>query len=130
MKFNQPMITLLFACVALTPALGQVRDHDPAWGAPLRFSSKLNPFASRSDVVAGGAKVFRQRCASCHGDTGHGSRNAPDLTKRAVQAQPDGALFWKITTGNTHRGMPTFSFLPEPQRWQLVLQVRALGTAE
>jgi hypothetical protein len=41
-----------------------------------------------------------------------------------VQAQSDGALFWKISSGNTHSGMPAFSFLPEPQRWQLVLRLR------
>ena len=43
-----------------------------------------------------------------------------------VQAQTDGALFWKIASGNTRRGMPTFSYLPEPQRWQLVLALRGL----
>ena len=41
-----------------------------------------------------------------------------------VQVQTDGALFWKISSGNTRAGMPTFSFLPEPQRWQLVLYLR------
>jgi hypothetical protein len=44
-----------------------------------------------------------------------------------VQSQRDGALFWKISTGNTREGMPAFSFLPEPQRWQLVLHVRGLA---
>jgi hypothetical protein len=35
-------------------------------------------------------------------------------------------LFWKITNGNTDRGMPSFSKLPELQRWQLVLYLRTL----
>jgi ribosomal protein S6E (S10) len=42
-----------------------------------------------------------------------------------VQQQSDGALFWKISGGNSRQGMPAFSFLPEPQRWQLVLHIRA-----
>jgi hypothetical protein len=45
-----------------------------------------------------------------------------------VQAQTDGQLYWKINTGNTRAGMPAFSFLPELQRWQLVLQLRAIAT--
>jgi len=36
-------------------------------------------------------------------------------------------LFWKISTGNTRGGMPSFSFLPDTQRWQLVMHLRALG---
>ena len=47
----------------------------------------------------------------------------------AVQAQTDGALFWKLGSGNARAGMPTFSFLPEPQRWQLVLHMRNRATS-
>jgi hypothetical protein len=43
-----------------------------------------------------------------------------------VQQQSDGVLFWKITNGNTRRGMPSFSKLPELQRWQIVLYIRRL----
>ena len=39
----------------------------------------------------------------------------------------DGALFWKISTGNSRSGMRAFSFLPAAQRWQLVLFLRTLG---
>jgi mono/diheme cytochrome c family protein len=107
----------------------QVRDRDATWIAPPEQAAKLNPLAARPDAVTGGAKVFHQRCAACHRDDGRGTAKAPDLTHPDVQGQSDGALFWKISSGNAHAGMPTFSFLPEPQRWQLVLQVRALMTA-
>jgi mono/diheme cytochrome c family protein len=113
-----------------TPIVGQalqVRPHDPEWLAPVAAASKRNPLAGRSDARAGGGRVFRDRCSSCHGDDGRGTTTAPDLTQRVVQSQSDGALFWKISGGNAYAGMPTFSFLPEPQRWQLVLHVRALA---
>ena len=42
----------------------------------------------------------------------------------------DGTLFWKVTNGNPDRGMPSFSKLPELQRWQIVLFLRTLGTPE
>ena len=117
---------VVLSLVVLSPLAGQVRERDDTWAAPPAAVSKSNPLAGRQDVQVGGRKVFRERCASCHGDDGRGTAKAPDLTQSAVQTQSDGALFWKISTGNTRSGMPTFSFLPEPQRWQLVLTVRSL----
>ncbi len=74
----------------------------------------------------GGRRLFAEKCATCHGNEGRGTDKAPDLIEPAVQAQTDGALFWKIGSGNTRKGMPSFSFLPEAQRWQLVLHLHAL----
>ena len=102
-------------------------QRDPAWTAPASASGKPNPFVNRPEMAAGGRKVFLQRCATCHGDDGRGSERAPDVSAPGVQAQSDGALFWKISSGNSRTGMPAFSFLPEPQRWQLVLHLRTLG---
>ena len=104
----------------------QVRERDADWIAPADLADRVNPLTGRSDVMPGGQKIYRQRCATCHGDDGRGSPKAPDLTQPAVQAQQDGALFWKISSGNTRQGMPSFSFLPEPQRWQLVTALRAM----
>jgi len=41
-----------------------------------------------------------------------------------VQPQTDGALFWKISSGDARAGMPSFSYSPAPERWQLVLHLR------
>jgi len=98
------------------------------WAAPPAAVERTNPLAHRPEAEPGGRKVFQERCAMCHGPDARGTDNGPSLTAKRVQAQSDGALFWKITQGNTHGGMPTFSFLPEPQRWQLVLHLRAIGT--
>lgn len=119
----------LFAVASISAAALQVRAHDPDWMVPAANLAKANPLSNRPDVAAGGRKLFEQRCASCHGVDGHGSRKAPNLTSDSVQTQPDGALFWKISSGNTRGGMPGFSFLPEPQRWQLVMHLRNLGGA-
>jgi mono/diheme cytochrome c family protein len=102
----------------------KVRQRDPEWTAPPDAAEKTNPLANRPETAAGGRKLFHQRCSTCHGDDARGTSWGPDLTTRAVQAQADGELFWKITSGNTRTGMPTFSFLPELQRWQLVLHIR------
>ena len=122
------IIGLTILCATAVALHGdQVRGHDANWVAPAVAASKSNPFAGRRDVVAGGRKIFQQRCATCHGEDGRGSCEGPDLARMDVQAQSDGELFWKISGGNSREGMPTFSFLPEPQRWQLVLQVRELS---
>lgn len=108
-------------------AFAEVRSHDPRWVAPPEPAHRANPLAGRTDVVAGGAKVFQERCTQCHGASGEGSEQAPDLTQPSVHAQTDGALFWKISSGNAHAGMPPFSFLPSAQRWQIVLYLRTLS---
>jgi mono/diheme cytochrome c family protein len=103
----------------------QVREHDSEWSAPSRARMRANPLANRTDTLAGGARLFDLRCANCHGQDAQGGTRAPDLTHPVVQAQSDGALFWKITSGNTRTGMPSFSFLPELERWQLVQYLRS-----
>jgi mono/diheme cytochrome c family protein len=117
------VVAIALLCAALSYA-EQARDRDATWSAPSDAVSKQNPIEGRTDVVSGGRKIFHQRCATCHNEDGRGTTRAPDLTDSAVQEQSDGALFWKITVGNSHVGMPSFSFLPELQRWQLVLALR------
>jgi mono/diheme cytochrome c family protein len=102
-----------------------VRERDAEWTAPARQAGRTNPLAGRTDVEIGGNKLFHERCAACHGDDARGTARGPSLTTRRVQSQSDGALFWKISSGNTRTGMPTFSFLPELQRWQLVMHLRS-----
>lgn len=112
------------------PYAADVRQPDPRWVAPAHAASKRNPLASRPELAAGGARLFAERCAMCHGDTGRGTPDAPSLVADDVSNQTDGSLFWKISSGNTRAGMPAFSFLPEGQRWQLVLYVRNLGRVD
>ena len=120
-----PVVALLFVLAIVAAEGTQPREHDATWTAPPSAAAKPNPLDATPAVVAGGRKLFEERCASCHGPTARGTNKAPDLTHPDVQHQSDGALFWKISSGNTRKGMPGFSFLPTPQRWQLVLELRA-----
>jgi aldose sugar dehydrogenase len=120
--------------LALAVALGQNTSYqpDPDWKAPAEAESKTNPLAKKPEAAAGGKKIFLRECVECHGDDGSGivKKHAADLQLPVVQDQKDGALFWKITNGNADRGMPSFSKLPEMQRWQLVLHLRTLRPVE
>jgi len=105
---------------------------DPAWRAPQAVAAKPNPLAEKPWATAGGKKLFLRNCAECHEKDGNGivKKHSADLQLAVVQQQSDGALFWKITNGNTGRGMPSFSKLPELERWQLVLFLRTLKLSD
>ena len=126
-------IVLAAATMALGAILLRAETQDPShasnWMAPASEAAKVNPLAGQSEAAAGGSKLFQERCSTCHGDDAKGTPRAPGLTKTSVQNQTDGALFWKISSGNTRAGMPPFSFLPRVQRWQLVLFLRTRGHA-
>jgi mono/diheme cytochrome c family protein len=119
---------LLIVPMALAQNLNY--QQDPSWRVPAEAVEKKNPLAERLELAPGGRKLFTRNCVECHGKSGEGLKKAADLQLPMVQEQSDGALFWKITNGNPDRGMPSFSRLPELQRWQIVLHLRTLKAAE
>ena len=95
--------------------------------APEKARAKVNPLAADQDAVEAGGNLFAQHCAECHGDAADGGRKAPSLRVPEIQSATPGALFWLLTNGVVRRGMPVWSKLPEPQRWQLVSYIKSLG---
>lgn len=102
--------------------------QDPEWHPPAEAAARENPLALKPDLAAGGKKLFVRNCVECHGREGGGmkSKHSADLQLPVVQQQSDGTIFWKIMNGNAKRGMPSFSKIPELQRWQIVLYIRTL----
>jgi mono/diheme cytochrome c family protein len=125
-------VALLLALLAA--ALGQNPGYqpDPDWRPSEEAASKANPLARRPQAAAGGKKLFLRNCAECHNPDGSGilKKHSADFQLPIVQRQSDGALFWKITNGNPDHGMPSFSKLPELERWQLVLFLRTLKPSD
>ncbi len=95
--------------------------------APKKATARRNPLATDPEAVAAGAKLFDQHCAECHGELAEGGKKGPSLRADQVQQATPGALFWLLTNGVVRRGMPVWSKLPEPQRWQLVRYIKSLG---
>ena len=95
--------------------------------APEKARAKANPLATDRDAVEAGSNLFEQHCAECHGDSADGGRKGPSLRVPEIQSASPGALFWLLTNGVVRRGMPVWSKLPEPQRWQLVSYIKSLG---
>jgi len=98
--------------------------------APAKYRAKTNPMAADKDAVAAGKVLFGEHCAECHGENALGTKKAPSLRATEVQAASPGALFWILTNGIVRKGMPVWSKLPEPQRWQLITYIQALGPME
>jgi mono/diheme cytochrome c family protein len=95
--------------------------------APEKARARRNPLDSDPDAVAAGRNLFEQHCSECHGNAAEGGKKGPSLRAEEVQSSPPGAIFWILTNGVVRRGMPVWSKLPEPQRWQLVTYIKSLG---
>ena len=99
--------------------LGKVPDKD---------RSRVNPLENDPQGVAAGRILFQDHCSECHGDDAKGARKGPSLRASEVQKATPGTLFWILTNGVIRKKMPSWSKLPDPQRWQLVRYLKSLGT--
>ena len=97
--------------------------------APPKAVARRNPLEHDPNAVAAGGKLFGEHCAECHGESADGGKKGPSLRADEVQRATPGTLFWLLTNGVVRRGMPVWSKLPEPQRWQLVSYIKSLGPA-
>ncbi len=139
------LMTALFAgLLALRPSITSARNNPQPQGrnfaqakndksvyaeiakAPKKERARRNPLENDADAVAAGGKLFAQHCAECHGNMAEGGKKGPSLREDEVQSAAPGALFWVLTNGVVRRGMPVWSKLPEPQRWQIVSFLKSL----
>jgi mono/diheme cytochrome c family protein len=98
--------------------------------APAKAAERRNPLENDPEAVAAGDKLFGLHCAECHGAGADGGRKGPSLRAQEVQQATSGTLFWLLTNGVVRKGMPVWSRLPEPQRWQLVSYIKSLTPAQ
>ena len=102
----------------------------PALFDPDDAEDLANPVAPSAASVAHGDWLFHERCACCHGQTGHGGGPvsklfppAPDLAYEAIVKRTDGRLYGTISVGG--RAMPAQGEgLSTGDRWDLVNYLR------
>ncbi len=86
-----------------------------------------------------GAKIYAEKCAPCHGDTGKG--DGPQAAQLSVPVAPigDAALAntrrpvdWYniVTNGNLERFMPGFRSLSDRERWDVVAYAYVLSQSD
>ncbi len=112
----------LSACLVLCAASSSRWDHVPA-----KDHARTNPLANRSESVAAGALVYRDHCLQCHKENATGDgRKKPSLRSERLRSATDGDVEWFLRQGDLGHGMPSWSNLPEAQRWQLVAYLRSI----
>ena len=97
---------------------------------PQKDRDRANPLAINPDAPAAGAKIFAEHCAACHGEDAAGKTEGkhirPNLHADRIKQATPGELFWLLTNGSQKNGMPSWSRLPDAQRWQLVTYLKSL----
>ncbi len=124
------MIRWMLSAAAILLAANPVSAQE--WKTPAEAKATKNPVAKAAGIKDG--KVpYDANCAVCHGPIGRGdgpgaaalNPKPRNLSDKAIQAQSDGELFWKISEG---RGvMPAWKHLPDKDRWSLVHYIRLLA---
>jgi len=124
---SRRILLILVSLLAAVPLL-LATAGDGVWmtKVPEKSRQRQNPFDSVSNAVAAGAKLFRQNCASCHGDEGTGRDKHPNLHSDRIRNATPGELEWLLNNGSLKNGMPSWSRLPEPQRWQIVSYLKEM----
>lgn len=128
----------LLALLLLSCAVGAAQKRKPKvqelglelGKAPAVAKAWQNPYAGLPEAILAGKKLFERHCASCHGLEGRGQEKAPDLHAPIIASARPGVLFWFLKNGNLKEGMPSWSRLPDQQRWQLVSYLKTLGLGE
>lgn len=103
------------------------------WPVPEDAAAVKNPSEYNLANVKKGKDIYLLNCKSCHGDVGKNNGlplvpPPPDMVSEKLQANTDGALFYKITHGRG--GMPQFeTTISEDDRWRLVNFIRNYNPA-
>jgi mono/diheme cytochrome c family protein len=118
---------VFLACILACATLIAGAAVEGSWlpKVPEKEGSRANPYENDNDAAVG-KKLFQQHCASCHGSTAEGKGKRPNLHSDAIRNAKPGELQWLLTNGYLAKGMPSWSRLPEQQRWQLVTYLKTL----
>jgi mono/diheme cytochrome c family protein len=94
---------------------------------PAKDHARQNPLSGNAGAVAAGALIYRDHCQQCHKADAQGDgRKKPPLRSERIRSATDGDLEWFLRQGNLGHGMPSWSSLPEAQRWQLVAYLKSI----
>lgn len=129
------LFLVVLALVVVLIVYSAVHPTPWSWPVPPEAKQLKNPLRPSVEALRSAKKVYEDKCANCHGDSGKGDGReaarydpAPaDFTDaKRMSGVSDGELFYKISEGK--KPMPVFKTkLSEDQRWELVLLIRSLA---
>lgn len=130
-------VWILAAAGASLTTATSAQQPGAEWKAPEWVKEEANPIAANRASIERGRYIYAENCAHCHGETGKGDgptsgqigQMPKDISSAQwAEAQTDGELFWKISTGRLP--MMPFDHLDEEDLWHAVNYVRALSDPE
>jgi mono/diheme cytochrome c family protein len=140
MRLERLVALITIICFSASLALTQINEnamqkrrpnvYAALADAPKVARDRKNPFEGNAREAAAGGKLFEEHCSDCHGKKAGGTRRGPSLLREEVQRATPGTLFWTLTNGVVWHGMPVWSKLPEPERWQIVTFLESLHAHE
>jgi len=142
-KIGQLTLLLLSLCLAACSAQAQSGTVPESYQGATPHSPD---FLTDAANLEAGQKLYRQHCATCHGETGRGDGLAGHTLalKPANLADPRGVVqkpldywFWRVSEGGTaepfhSKGsvMPAWKHhLSTEERWQVIAFTRSLALA-
>lgn len=116
----------LAVIVSVLPLLMLKAADNPFHGAPSSAKTMKNPLAGQQASIDAGKTVYARNCLACHGKTLKGTGNVPSLIDGKLKGVTEGEIFWFVTKGDKDNGMPSWAFMPEEKRWQVVSYLEAV----
>ena len=114
--------------LVLSATLGLAAVSSSRWEhVPAKDHGRANPLTGDAKAVAAGALVYRDHCLECHKANAMGDgRRRPALKSDRIRTASDGDIEWFLRQGDLGHGMPSWSSLPEAQRWQVVSWLKSI----
>jgi mono/diheme cytochrome c family protein len=115
-------------CLILSATIAMAAGSSSRWKhVPARDHLHPNPLASKPEAAAAGAMVYREHCMECHKANAMGDgHKRPALRSERIRTASDGDIEWFLRQGDLAHGMPSWSSLPEAQRWQIVAWLKSI----
>jgi mono/diheme cytochrome c family protein len=119
------LAVLVFALTSVVALGAAATSH---WERiPSKDHTRINPLAGEPETIHAGALIYRDHCQQCHRANAEGDgHKRPALRSEKIRAVSDGDLEWFLRQGDLRHGMPSWSSLPQAQRWQLVAYLRSI----
>ena len=118
------------AVFTVVPAIALLAADKHFHDAPDSAKVEKNPYVGQEAAITAGKTVYARNCLACHGRTLKGTGNVPSLVDGKLTGVSQGEIFWFVTKGDKDNGMPSWAFLPEQKRWQVVSYVDAMASGK
>ncbi len=102
---------------------------DGSWlrRVPAGDHARTNPLPDQKAAAEAGSHLYASECSHCHGPRAQGKGSRPALISPRVSGASDGDLAWLLRNGNSWKGMPSWSSMPDAERWQIVAYLRSIN---